>query len=84
MQKAINIVSGGKQAQFAKKLCQYSKYKVTQQSVSWWLNRSHQCGDKWAIPIELACKGEVTRHQLRPDIFTTESSEETGCVVNFG
>lgn len=42
---------------------------VKQPSVNYMLNNGKKVPAEWCIPIEEATDGEVTRHQLRPDIY---------------
>lgn len=46
---------------------------VTQGGVSHWMNGQTITAER-AIEIERATKGEVTRHDLRPDIFARETT----------
>lgn len=61
LERAINRV--GSQAALAKAL------KVKPQHVWNWLNRDKKVPAEMVIPIETATEGEVTRHQLRPDLY---------------
>jgi len=48
---------------------------ISQQNVSWWLNKSGVVPAEYVLPIEEATKsaGEmVTRHELRPDLYPME------------
>lgn len=47
---------------------------VKQQHVWHWLNRAGQIPAEYAIPIEQATGGVVTRHDLRPDIYPREGA----------
>lgn len=61
--KAVEIV--GSQNKLAKILGK-------RQSVIWaWLKRGYISAE-YAIPIEHATGGQVTRHELRPDIYPEE------------
>lgn len=67
LEKAIKIV--GSQYRMAKILGK-------RQSVIWyWLKCGHVSASA-AIPIEEATGGQVTRHELRPDIYPEENMEE--------
>lgn len=48
---------------------------VKQQNVWSWLNRVGRCPAEYVLAIESATDGEITRHQLRPDIFGETPSE---------
>lgn len=50
---------------------------VTQQTVSETLSRE-TVPAKWAIRLEKATKGRVTRHQLRPDLYPDDQSNDRG------
>lgn len=47
---------------------------VSQPAISKAIARGRWSGE-WAIAIERALKGEVTREQLRPDLFSRKKSE---------
>ena len=61
LQKAINIA--GSQTKLAKKL------KVTQTAVSHWLTRNKRIPAERAVAVEKATGGQVTRRDLRPDLY---------------
>ncbi|MCP3899549.1 MAG: helix-turn-helix domain-containing protein [Desulfobacteraceae bacterium] len=65
IKKAIQICGG--QTALAEKI------GVTQPAVHKWLNGLALVDPKHAIPIEKATNGQVTRHQIRPDIYPTEA-----------
>lgn len=45
-----------------------------QQAHVWnWLNRDKVLPAEYAIPIERATGGAVTRHELRPDLYPVEN-----------
>ena len=52
-----------------------NKIGSTQQSISWWLHKSGQVPAEKAPLIEVAVNGQVTREQLRPDIFALSSPD---------
>lgn len=60
--KAIELV--GSQSILAR-LC-----KVSQQTVYYWL--THKVPPHRVLTIEKVTKGEVTRYELRPDVYTKE------------
>ena len=64
LEKAIAAV--GTQAALAKAL------GVSPQHVWNWVNRDKEIPAKQAIAIERATNGEVTRHELRPDLYPDE------------
>lgn len=45
------------------------KTGLSQQGISWLLNDAPQVSAEHAIAIEVATSGEVTRKDLRPDLF---------------
>lgn len=48
---------------------------VRQPSVNYILNSGKKVPAEWCIPVETATEGEITRHQLRPDLYPQENSE---------
>lgn len=48
---------------------------VKQQYVWNWLNKNKSVPAEYVIPIEKATKGEITRHELRPDIYPSEEQK---------
>lgn len=42
---------------------------IAQQTVSEVLSSGREAPARWCIPLEIATQGEVTRHQLRPDLY---------------
>lgn len=61
LQRAVEIAGG--QSALAAKL------NVKQGHVWYWLNRAKQVPAEQVIPIEEATGGQVTRQELRPDLF---------------
>jgi len=59
LKKAVEIV--GSQSELARRV------GVKPQNIWWWLNRTVPA--EFVIPIELATDGQVTRYELRPDIY---------------
>lgn len=47
---------------------------VSQPNVYYWLHQAKVVPAEYAIPIELATKGAVTRHDLRPDLYPKVSA----------
>lgn len=47
------------------------KTGLSQQGISWLLNDAPQISAEHAVAIENATSGEVSRAQLRPDLFAT-------------
>lgn len=45
-----------------------------QQTISFWLNESGRVGAEYALLIERALSGQVTRQQLRPDLYPPEEA----------
>lgn len=61
LQRAVEICQG--QTALAQKI-------GTSQALVWfWLNRAKRIPPRAAIDIEAATDGQVTRHQLCPDVF---------------
>jgi DNA-binding transcriptional regulator YdaS (Cro superfamily) len=48
---------------------------VEQPSVHYILAKAEKVPAEWCIPIEKATDGQITRHQLRPDLYPQESQE---------
>ena len=71
LQKAVALAGG--QTAFARKISDVIGKKVTQAHVWNWLHRDHRIGSEFAIPGERAVEGQVTRHQLRPDLYPQET-----------
>jgi len=61
LQKAVNICGG--QASLARAI------GVTQPNIWYWLNDGKHVPAEHCASIETATSGEVTRHDLRPDLF---------------
>lgn len=70
--KAIQIA--GNQSQLARKVNKHvpKKMHIKQQNVWFWLNESKKVPAEYAIPVEKAVDGGVTRYQLRSDIYPLE------------
>lgn len=49
---------------------------IKQQSVSDVVRTGKRVPAEWCIPLERATRGEVTRHQLRPDIYPEEAGPQ--------
>lgn len=64
--EAITIV--GSQAKLAKAA------GVSQQSISFLLNRQMGMSAEMAVRLERATGGRVSKERLRPDLFSTESA----------
>lgn len=62
------------QSDFARKLSEFTKKTVRQQHVWNWLERDKALPGEYAIPIEHATDGRVSRHDLRPDLYPVEST----------
>jgi DNA-binding transcriptional regulator YdaS (Cro superfamily) len=77
LQKAIQIISQGNQAEFARKLSAHVGSDVKQQTVSLWIRKRRGCSPGYAIPIEELTRREVTREQLRPDRFGASNQEKS-------
>lgn len=64
LQRAVDIV--GSQKALADAI------DTKQQNISYWLKASVPA--EFALPIEKATNGAVTRHDLRPDLWPSESA----------
>lgn len=50
---------------------------VKQPSVNHILKNSQRVPAEWCLPIERATEGKVTRHELRPDLYPLDESDES-------
>lgn len=64
--KAVKLAGG--QSALAK-LCGHG---IKQQQVYNWLHRDKRVSHRWALLVEKALNGAVTRYELRPDIYPKE------------
>lgn len=67
LRRAIELAGG--QSALARKLSQLTGDRITQVHVWNWLNRSGRITDKYTIAAERAVDSEVTRRDLRPDLY---------------
>lgn len=65
--EAVRLIGG--QTHLAKILTQATGKPVSQQWVWSVVNRDHRVPAEWCIAIEEAAAGQVTRHDLRPDLY---------------
>lgn len=73
IQKAVELV--GSQKALADQI------GLSQQGVSWLLNDATQVSAEIAIKIERATRGEVSKEQLRPDLFGPPSKVRSGAAA---
>lgn len=66
LRRAIDLVGG--QPELARAT------NSKQQNVWFWLNKSGRVPAEFVLPIEQATGGEVTRSQLRPDIYPSDEN----------
>lgn len=64
LKKAVKLAGG--QAKLARAL------KVKPQNVWNWLERDEKVPAEQVLPIEAATGGQVSRHELRPDLYPRE------------
>ena len=57
------IAAAGSQSELARRI------GVSQNAVSRWMRINGQVGDRFAIKVEQATDGAVSRHDLRPDLY---------------
>lgn len=50
-----------------------AKIGRTPQAVSEMLCRGGKAPAEWVLPLEAATNGQITRHQLRPDLYPAET-----------
>lgn len=66
LERAVELAGG--QSELARRI----GGTVKQQHVHYWLKVMGKISEKHAIAAELAVDGQVTRYQLRPDVFGRE------------
>lgn len=54
---------------------------VRQQTVSELLKVGKKVPAEWCIPLERATAGEVTRHELRPDLYPIDEANPKGAAA---
>lgn len=72
LRKAVELAQG--ETELARRLSVLMKREVKQQHVWNWLNRDKILPGEYCIPIEFAVGGDVSRHELRPDLYPRESA----------
>lgn len=75
LEKAVKISDG--QAELARKLSELTGRPVKQQHIWNWLNRDSELPGEFAIPIEKVTNGDVTRQDLRPDLYPESESQRS-------
>ncbi len=70
--RAVDIAGG--QSPLARKLSANTDRQYKQGHVWNWLNRGDVLPAEVVIPIEQIVDGEVTRHELRPDIYPLDAA----------
>lgn len=65
--KAIKLAGG--QSNVAKICSSYSGKNIKQGHVWYWIYRKKEWPAEFVIPLSDATNNEVTRHELRPDIY---------------
>jgi len=77
LEKAVRLAGG--QSALGRKATPHavSGKKLTQGMVWKWLNQAKELvpSPEWVIPIELATDGEVTRYELRPDLYPAPAND---------
>lgn len=71
LQKAIEVV--GSQTELARRCTDIGPKQYQQGHVGYWL-RAGRVSPPAAIVIEKATDGQVTRHDLRPDLYPREAA----------
>lgn len=71
LQRAVH--EAGSQTALATRLTEITGRTVKQQNIWRWLNGTKPLPAEFAIPIEQAVDGAVTRFDLRPDVFPNET-----------
>lgn len=54
---------------------------VKQPSVSFIVTKGERVPAEWCIPLERATAGEVTRHELRPDLYPIDDTDPKGAAA---
>jgi DNA-binding transcriptional regulator YdaS (Cro superfamily) len=72
LERAIDIAGG--QTALAKKISEITGKPVRQGHVWSWLNRTRRVPPEFAIPVEIATEGAVSRHETRPDLYPIAGS----------
>ena len=70
LRKAVKIAGG--QSALARKLSYLTGKKITQAHVWNWLNRDEELPGEYCIPVEKIVEGQVTRNELRQDLYPVE------------
>lgn len=68
LQKAVDLAGG--QSELARRI----GGKVRQGHVYYWLNTMKKISHEHVLAAERAVNGQVTRHDLRPDIYPVEEA----------
>jgi DNA-binding transcriptional regulator YdaS (Cro superfamily) len=68
----IHIV--GSQAELARRLSELTKHPYTSQHVWNWLNRDKVIPAQVVIPIERITNRQLTRYDMRPDLYPREAA----------
>ena len=67
LEKCVTLAGG--QSELARRI----GGRVKQAHVHYWLNEMKEISHRHVLACEAAVSGQVTRHQLRPDIYPKES-----------
>lgn len=70
LQRAVLSVNG--QTALAKLLTSATGKNIRQGHIWSWLNRTKQVPAEYVLPIERVTGGQVSRHELRPDLYPIE------------
>jgi DNA-binding transcriptional regulator YdaS (Cro superfamily) len=68
------VKAAGGQAELARRLTTIMAKPVKQQHVWNWLFRDSLVPAEYVIPIEKAVDNQVSRHDIRPDIYPREAA----------
>ena len=71
LRKAVRLA--GTQTELASRITKHLKRPVNQAHVWSWLNRDKRAPGWAVVAIEVATARQVTRHELRADIFPREA-----------
>lgn len=68
------VKAAGGQAELARRLSEIMSKPIKQQHIWNWLSRDAMVPAEYAIPIEKAVDNQVSRHEIRPDIYPLEAA----------
>ncbi len=70
LETAVDIA--GTQKELARRITEHHGREITQPYISRWMNDTKRVPAEYVLAVEKAVQGQVTRHQLRPDLYPKE------------